>query len=389
MNWNPLKFLILYLIKLLTFNRKAKLQDILNKEVVNAVIVAFVGIGDFFLMTPMIKHIKSKIKNSHIALLTDNETIAEYLTGQSSIVDETLVLKINEYSLGQFLRYCFSLRRQNIDILIIPYINLNQNTLLLGLLSRARLLIGHGNGGTYRNIWNYILDIAIPLKGKTYEPLQYLPIAEYITHSSPKDIRLVVEIQEQIENSVYSKLYSLGIDPANSLLVQFTASYGKVVWKNWSPSHFAKLLDAVVEKYKMNIVAIGGSEEVRIADEVKRQMKHAFVDLVGKTTLQELIVCIKMAKMVLCLDSSVLHIASAFEKPCIALFGPTDMWAYSGNSYAITNAVECQPCVSFINKSSFAHNVNNCPDRKCLNGIDVEDVLREFKKMWNYSNFIL
>ena len=87
--------------------------------------------------------------------------------------------------------------------------------------------------------------------------------------------------------------------------------------------------------------------------------------------------------MVLCLDSSVLHIASAFKTPCIALFGPTDMWAYSGNSYTITNPVECQPCVSFINRSPLAGNVNYCSDRKCLNGIKVEEVLRELEKIWN------
>lgn len=69
----------------------------------------------------------------------------------------------------------------------------------MGLLSGAKLLIGHGNGGTYKNIWHHILDIAIPLKEKTYEPYQYLAIAEYITCSSPKDISLVVEISEQIE----------------------------------------------------------------------------------------------------------------------------------------------------------------------------------------------
>lgn len=382
MNWDIPKFLTLYLITLLRFNKKDNLQNILNKETVKVFIVAFVGIGDFFLMTPMIKHIKDKIRNAHITLLTDNETIADYLVGQSSIVDETLVLKINEYSLSQFLRYCFSLRKQNIDILIIPHINLNQNTLLLGLLSRARLLIGHGNGGTYKNIWNYMLDIAIPLKEKTYEPLQYLSIAEYITNANSKDIRLVVEIPEQVENNVYSRLSSLDVDLSNSLLVQFAASDGKVIWKNWPPSHFAKLLDTVIEKYKMNIVAIGDSEEVAITDEVKGQMKHTFINLVGKTTLTELIVCIKITKMVLCHDSSILHIASAFKKPCIALFGPTDMWAYSGHSHAITNPVKCQPCVSFINRSPLAGNVNDCSNRKCLNGISIEKILDELQKIW-------
>lgn len=380
MNWNPLKFLLLSLLKFLVFNRKAKLQDILNEEVVRVFIVAFAGIGDFFLMTPMIKHIKDRIKNSHITLLTDNETVAEYLTSQRSIIDEVLIFKINKCSKSHFLRCCFTLRKRKNDIFIIPYINLNQNTLLMGLLSRAKLLIGHGNGGTYRNIWSHILDIAIPLKEKTYEPYQYLTIAEYITQSNSEDIRLVIEIPDQVENSVYYKLDSLCINLPNSLLVQLSASNGQFSWKNWLPSHFAKLLDTIIEKIKIDVVAVGGPEEKKIAQEVKKMMRHNFIDLVGKTTLQELIVCIKKAKMVLCLDSCIAHIASTFGIPCVALFGPTDMWAYKGNFHVITNHVECQPCVSFINRNALAGNVNNCSNRKCLNGVSIEKVFQRIQK---------
>lgn len=380
MNSNPLKFLILFLVKFLIFNRRVKLQDILCAEEVKVVIVAFVGIGDFFLMTPMIKYLKHKIRNSHIALMTDNESIIEYLTGQNSIINEVLILKINDYSISEFLKYCFSLRRQKIDIFIIPYINLNQNTILMGLLSWARILIGHGNGGTSRNIWSYLLDVAIPLKEKSYEPYQYLSIAEYITQSSPENVKLIINVPKQVENSIYSKLDSLGIDPSKSLLVQFSASEGKVTYKNWPPSHFAKLLDTVIERYKIKVVAIGSPEEIKVAQEVKNMMRYNFINLVGQTTLQELIACVKIFKMVLCLDSCVFHIASAFEKPCIALFGPTDMKAYSGDSCAITNPVECQPCVSFINRSPFARNINDCLDRKCLNGISVEKVLQKIQK---------
>jgi len=384
MNWNPLKFLLLLLIKFLAFNRQAKLQDILRKEGVRIFIVAFVGIGDFFLMTSMIRHIKHKIRNSHITLLTDNERIAEYLISQSFIIDEVVIFKINECSKSQFLKYCFSLRKRNIDIFIIPYINLNQNTLLIGLLSRARILIGHGNGGTCRNIWSHILDTAIPLKEKTYEPYQYLTIAEYITQSNSEDIRLIIEIPESIENSISYKLSSMNINLSDSLLVQFSASNGNFSWKNWPPSHFARFLDTIIEKNKIEVVAVGSPGEKQMAQVIKKMMRHNFIDLTGKTTLQELIVCVKKAKMVLCLDSCIAHIASAFGTPCITLFGPTDMWAYKGNFYAITNPVECQPCVSFINRNPLAGNVNDCPNRKCLSGIDVERVLEKFNKIWNH-----
>lgn len=146
-------------------------------------------------------------------------------------------------------------------------------------------------------------------------------------------------------------------------------------------------MDTIIEKYKINVIAIGAPKEVEIASEVRRQMKHSFINLVGKTTLPELIACIKMAKIVLCLDSCVLHIASAFKKPCIALFGPTDMWAYSGNSFSVTNPVECQPCVSFINRSPSAKYVWDCLDRKCLNGIDIEKVFWSLKQILDHFGF--
>jgi ADP-heptose:LPS heptosyltransferase len=386
MTWYTIKFLIVYLVKkILRLNKKTNLKNLLFKKIIKIYIVMFGGIGDFFLMTPMLKHIKEKLKNSYISLLTNNKAIVEYLTTQSSVVDEVHLLNITEYSVNKFLKYCFSLRRQNIDIFIIPYINLNQNTLLIGLLGGAKILIGHGNGGTYRNIWSKILDIAIPLKEKVYEPLQYLSIAEYLTNSVPEKVKLVVEIPKHVENKIYSQLKLLGIDLSNSMLVQLSASNGKVTWKNWPTLYFAKLLDAIIERYKINVIVIGSPEEVKIAEEVKKQMKHKFINLVGKTTLPELVACIKMAKIILCLDSSVLHIASALGKPCIALFGPTDIWAYGGNSYVITNPVKCQPCVSFVNRNPLANIVDYCPDRKCLNEISVEKVLDKFDEIWNHK----
>ena len=59
------------------------------------------------------------------------------------------------------------------------------------------------------------------------------------------------------------------------------------------------------------------------------------------------------------------------------------MWAYKGSCYGITNPVECQPCVSFINRNHLAGNVNDCLSRKCLTGLSVEKVFEEFEKVWN------
>ena len=52
-------------------------------------------------------------------------------------------------------------------------------------------------------------------------------------------------------------------------------------------------------------------------------------DLVGKTTIAEAFYLIQTyAKLALCVDSSILHIASYLNKPLVALFGPTDPARY-------------------------------------------------------------
>lgn len=181
---------------------------------------------------------------------------------------------------------------------------------------------------------------------------------------------------------VYRKLNSLGIDLSNSLLVQVGASNGKYDWKNYPPFKFAELLDSIIEVKRISVVVIGSLEERKIAQDIQKMMRHSFIDLTGKITLQELIACIKNAKMVLCLDSCIAHIASAFGTPCIALFGPTDTWAYRGKSCAITNPVGCQPCVSFINRNPLAANVNDCSSKMCLSEISIDNVLGAIQRIW-------
>ncbi|MDP2922272.1 MAG: glycosyltransferase family 9 protein [Candidatus Omnitrophota bacterium] len=73
------------------------------------------------------------------------------------------------------------------------------------------------------------------------------------------------------------------------------------------------------------------------------------IDLVGKTKLYELFYLLKKyARLLLCVDSSILHIASYVNVPIVALFGqnsPLKYGPWSDKFSVITNkALPCVPC---------------------------------------------
>lgn len=72
------------------------------------------------------------------------------------------------------------------------------------------------------------------------------------------------------------------------------------------------------------------------------------IDLSGKLTLKELGACIERSRLLITVDSVPLHIASALQKPVVAVFGPTcdQNWGPWQNPFSkvITMPLSCRPC---------------------------------------------
>ena len=105
------------------------------------------------------------------------------------------------------------------------------------------------------------------------------------------------------------------------------------------------------------------------------------INVVGKTTINELAGLIKKFKVYITPDSAPMHIALAVSTPCVALFGPTDPRRHflSGAGHTlITRQAEfkCAPCYK-----------PNCQKRiNCMKKITVQEV---FDAVRPYLNHIL
>ncbi len=108
--------------------------------------------------------------------------------------------------------------------------------------------------------------------------------------------------------------------------------------KRWPIDRFAELIEPLLHRGFERVILIGSnSERAQVkpllerfgmpdsgACETSDDPQRPIVDLVGCTDIAQTMAVIAGAGMVVANDSAPLHMAVGFDRPCIALFGPTD-----------------------------------------------------------------
>ena len=141
----------------------------------------------------------------------------------------------------------------------------------------------------------------------------------------------------------------------------------------WPVERFAAVSDHILQTTGHKVVLVsGGSEKDRVViEQIAAQMRHTPHRAVGTFGLRALSALISKAALVLSGDTGPMHIASAFDTPYVALFGPSPVSRFAplvGRGLPMAKGVPCGPCHKF-----------NCPNKGedhqlCLKLLTVEEV---------------
>jgi lipopolysaccharide heptosyltransferase II len=98
-------------------------------------------------------------------------------------------------------------------------------------------------------------------------------------------------------------------------------------WENkrWPLEHFQELarqLPALAPD--LRIAILGGKADEGLGRAIAGVAPERCLDLTGRTTLPEMIECLRLCSLVITNDTGPMHVAAALHRPIIALFGPTD-----------------------------------------------------------------
>jgi len=152
--------------------------------------------------------------------------------------------------------------------------------------------------------------------------------------------------------------------------------------------HKTKLLpvekiEAICRKLNRPVVLLGGKEDEKRAIEISKTLGLHVYNTCGKLNINQSASIIEQAELIITHDTGLMHIAAAFRKKIISVWGNTipefGMYPYMpeqmNNRFNIVEIKElsCRPC----SKIGFDH----CPEGHfdCMNQIDVDELVNQVK----------
>jgi len=138
-------------------------------------------------------------------------------------------------------------------------------------------------------------------------------------------------------------------------------------------------LKELCSKIDYPIMLLGGPEDRKDGDEIASADSIKVYNSCGKFNLNESAGLVNKAKLIITHDTGLMHIAAAFKKPIISVWGNTTplfgMNAYYGNTQLLDIqhqvSVSCRPCSKIGYKK--------CPKGhfKCMEQQDIEKIAKE------------
>lgn len=143
--------------------------------------------------------------------------------------------------------------------------------------------------------------------------------------------------------------------------------------------HFTKKLPAekiiaICKSLNHPIVLIGGKEDESIGDKIRAEIGESIYNACGKFNLNQSASVVQQSKQVISHDTGMMHIAAAFKKDILSVwgstvpgFGFTPYLAGKNSKIVEVKDLKCRPCSKI--------GYNKCPKGhfKCMNDIDIRE----------------
>ncbi|MGD9110239.1 MAG: lipopolysaccharide heptosyltransferase II [Phycisphaerales bacterium] len=297
--------------------------------------------GDAILCTPALRAIRKHFPEAKITYL--GNTVAKEVLSPCSFCDEWMEAKDqNIFDLAKELKK----RRFDEAILFKNSFGSALSVFLAGIKSR----IGYSRDG--RGI--LLTEELYPpkdIKGK-FMPISmidyYLAIASWLAaETSDRTLELAVATNDYA--GLKAKLSDVVDSPGPLIVLVPGGAFG--LSKCWPSERFAETADWLIDNYNAKVlISVAPAEaERKIATQICGYAEHELVNLAERAlSLGELKVLFSLADLVICNDTGPRHIAIAFGRKVITLFGPNDpAWTQTGyeNEVQIIGKAPCVPCL--------------------------------------------
>ena len=345
-----------------------------HKDDVERILVySYTGLGNFIQFTPALKRLREALPLAHITLQEGAPWGAEQVLSESSIFDEIVWFPFSRSKVEK-LRFIIATRRKRYHLIISAFDNSRNRFLALEtLLSGAKYRLGHVFGDGYDNRFGFVFNIKVPVREGRHEiDLKCDLVGALAISVTDRRPWLFVDAASRESAACLLAEHKIGKD---FVCIQPGAANGLMTAKRWDDQRFVDLINRIVRKLGVDVVLLGDKNEVGLCASLQGH-RHSRVHLLaGKTTIKEVAAVIQKARLLICNDSGLMHVATAVGTPLVAIYGPTDYRRTAPRGehcMVVRRPIECSPCILFRGEQTAL----NCSHKNCIRSVSVDDVFQ-------------
>jgi len=309
-------------------------------------VIRFSSIGDIVLTMPAVHELKRLYPNSAIHFITKEsfEPLVKYDPAiakvHTLVADQPLSVLVEE------------LRGEQFELLV----DLHDNIRSRSLCSQLSVPIKRYKKGRLRRLlylWLKKRESVIPLWKRYTGAFTANTVVPDFSVTLPKETR--VKAAQRLGDSP-----TLVIAPGSTWAT-----------KEW-PLEKYRELGALLAHYSFPVAVIGGDKDRAVQEALALSLGDRLIPLAGTLSIAESAAVVAKAALLLTVDTGMMHIGSAFDRPMIVLFGSTvqefGFFPSSTRATVIERPVPCRPCSPTGKKS--------CPKNhfRCMNEILPADI---------------
>jgi lipopolysaccharide heptosyltransferase II len=341
---------------------------------VKILVIKIAAIGDFLMATPALRALKLHGSVSSVTLLAGS-SIAAAVQGNPHLdkiyyLDDTRIFKGSFWAkLSEVLKISWRLRREQFDLGFNFHRDWRFNIILF--LSGCKKRIGFARG---RKSW--LLSEGVVIEGVKHHIFHYCDLLKGLGIFC-LDFKMEFPLAETVLTAAADKFLQPEKLTDYFVLAPGGAANVKEEMDNrrWGAENYAALAGLLINDGR-RVVLLGSGSDQKIANFIKAAQPTVF-DFCGQTNLAEAAALLKKARLVVCNDSGLMHLAAAVGVRIIAIFGPThpeEKKPLSAGNIAVWKGkkLECSPC---YHDGKFPE----CEHRSCLKKISPQEIFELIK----------
>lgn len=311
-------------------------------------IVRFSSIGDIILTTPVVRMLKNQVENAEIHYLTKKSN--RFILEANPYID-----KIYEFS-DNLTQIVAEINKNEIDYVIDLHNSLRSNT----LKRKIHLPVFQVNKINWEK-WLMVHFKINRLPDKHIVDRYLETCSVFDLQNDQKGLDYFIPDGERID------LTGLTTAPFIAIVI--------------GGQHFTKKMPAekiarICESLSRPVILLGGKEDQKEAEEIIRLCNLKPINACGKYSFHQSASIVSQAAVVITHDTGLMHVAAAFKKRIISIWGNTipefGMYPYLTDQQSLISEVKglsCRPC------SKIGYGA--CPKKhfNCMNQQDIQRII--------------